>query len=519
MALNPLSRVRRGQRAEPAPFVAPVGGLNRRDALANMPEQDAFVMDNVFPKPDGVETRRGFAVHRAGLGGAVEALAAYTGLSGDKLIGFADGNVWDVTSSVTGPTSLASGRTNNRVQTAMFTNAGNNFLIGVNGADTPFSYNGAAYAALTITGVTGGQNNLANVFPFKGRLYFAATAQPGFYYLPVGNIQGVASYFDLGQIAAEGGYLVAICSITRDSGNGPDDYIVFVMSTGEFIVYAGYDPSNAANWQLVGRFNIAPPIGRKCTIKLGGDALVITEMGIISLSAIFDGKAFNPDEDAITSKLGNAIDAYLVNKGTHGWQAVLHPSSQMLVFNVPAGGGLSYYYQYVMNTQTSAWCRFTNLNGISWAVLGGKLYFGGSDGTVYLADYGYADNGNPIRCDVQQSYNRFGKMNLKHWHSAKLIVSFSGSPPVNVGFSTDFRDDQPDYVSSPAVSNDALWNVATWNVDFWSIEGGVQYIWTEIQKEGFSGSLWFRANVIGDQIKWYATEYLFEEGGLIGSAA
>jgi hypothetical protein len=498
------------------PFVSPVGGLNARDALANMPANDAITMDNVFPTTDGVETRLGSTEHATGLGAPVKSLATYNGSAGRKLLGFANGKIFDCTATGAA-TELASGRVSDEVQSNMFVNAGNYWLIMVNGQDSPVSYDGVAIADLNITGVTGGETVLFQVFAFKGRLYFAANNQAGFYYLPVGNIQGAASYFDLGQVAQHGGNLAAICSITRDGGDGPDDLMVFIMDTGEYIVYAGFDPSAAANWELVGRFYVAPPIGKKPIVKLGGDTVLLTQLGMVSLSRIFDGQEFNPEADTISYKLGSALDAHMTFINTFGWQAVVHSFGSKLILNVPFSSTLGTYYQYVMNTKTNAWCRFVGWDGISWAVVGNALYFGHSNGKVYQADTGFSDNGTDIRCDVRQAYSRFDELLIKHFHSARLIVSYETvAPSISVGFGVDFKDAAPNYASASLTTADSLWDIATWDVSSWGAEGEVTYFEADLDKLGFAGSLWWRAVANGSQIRWFATEYLYEKGGLIG---
>lgn len=643
LARRPIRNIVRARpRSQPMPFVAPVGGLNARDAIANMPANDAITMDNVFPTTDAVETRRGYVNQTAGLGAPVKSLAVYNGSTGKKLLAFAGGSIFDTTTadpapgpelsgdpgfdnppywqtagagiSVSGshvvavgaasgfvwkpgafvvagnwykftitidaatagqirayngstvaaytpyynsvgtfeytlqaasngefglnlngftgtvsdlslvavagpPVALDTGRATDEVQSTMFVNAGSYWLIMVDGQDVPQSFDGAAVADLTITGVTGSANASAlfQVLGFKGRLYFAAINQAGFYYLPVGNIQGAVSYFDLGQVAQHGGNLAAMCSLTRDGGDGPDDLMVFIMDTGEYIVYAGYDPSNIANWELVGRFFVAPPIGKKPIVKLGGDSILLTQLGMISLSRIFDGEEFNPEEDTISYKLGSALDAAIPFLNTYGWQAVLHSFGSKLILNTPFSATLGTYYQYVMNTKTKAWCRFTGWDGISWAVMGDALFFGTYDGNVRKADTGYDDNGADIRCDVRQAYSYFDEMHLKQFHSARLITSFDSiAPSISVGFGVDFKDAAPDYSSGSLTGIASLWDIALWDLASWGGSGGVEYFEADLDKVGFSGSIWVRLIASGSQIRWFATQYLYEKGGLVG---
>jgi hypothetical protein len=72
----------------------PVGGWDARSALADMPPQNAVVLDNWFPKADACETRRGFVVHSSGYPGAVETLMPYQPPSGAaRLFAAAGGNI------------------------------------------------------------------------------------------------------------------------------------------------------------------------------------------------------------------------------------------------------------------------------------------------------------------------------------------------------------------------------------------------------------------------------------------
>ena len=45
---------------------APVGGWNDRDSLANMPEQDAVILKNLWPLPSKVVLRRGYSNYSTG---------------------------------------------------------------------------------------------------------------------------------------------------------------------------------------------------------------------------------------------------------------------------------------------------------------------------------------------------------------------------------------------------------------------------------------------------------------------
>src|SRR5579859_8164775 len=108
MAIGLARRTQRQQRQQTAiqkTVMAPIGGVNARDALANMPPTDALVLDNWFPTPSYVQVRNGSQTWASGgaLGGstAVETVAAYNGVSAQALFAVAGGSIFNITSQGT----------------------------------------------------------------------------------------------------------------------------------------------------------------------------------------------------------------------------------------------------------------------------------------------------------------------------------------------------------------------------------------------------------------------------------
>lgn len=502
---------RRGRQAKQTARPAPIGGLNGRDAKGVMPATDAYELDNWFPLSDGCISRKGRVEHATGLGGDVETLAVYDGGDGSpQLLGFADGSIFDATTAGAVGTAITTGRTVDRVYYTMFSNAGAQFLVGVNGADTPFKYDGSTYGALTITGVTGSQNNLAYVHSYKKRLYFAAVGELGFYYLASEAIQGAATYFDLSQIFRRGGYLMSIGSLSQSAGNGPDDLIFFISSRGELVVYAGSDPDDATNWSLVGTYHLGEPIGRRCIIKYGGDSLVITTMGLLPVSVLFQEDDPSPTENALSYKLGSKLTDYFGNVDEYGWHCELHPRSQMLIMNVPDGGS---FVQFVMNTITGAWCRFIGWEAISFAQMEGSLYYGAAGGIIMQADTGTTDETAPIKINAKQAYDRFEDFNNKHWLNARLKLEYVTEPPLDATFNVDYVENVPVYVGETITASNTDWDVPDWDEEYWDAGSTTQSKWIDINQVGFMGSMWVRGEVSLEQLKWFETEHLYTIGG------
>lgn len=517
----PMRGVNTNQQSRSMTVPAPMGGLNGRDSLAEMPPTDAYYLDNWLPGTTNVKGRRGAEDFVTGLGSPVMSVETYAGQTGHELLAFAGGKVLNVTTGIS--SELATGKNDDTVITAMFSNAAEtSFMVCVTGSDIPYRYDGVDIIDLTMTGITG-PSSLNYTFAFKGRLYFAATGLLGFYYLPLGQIQGALSYFDLGQQARRGGHLVAIASISMDAGDGPDDYILFITSRGEVIMYAGFDPSNAASWEIVGRYYTAEPVGRRCVCEFAGDLLILTVAGAVPFSEIRRvGEDRGNRNTAITDKLGELLLRYSEYADYSGWQALTYPAQGWIILNVPASQSVTgKFYQFVMNTKTGAWTRFTNWNALTFTVFEKKLYFGTSDGRVVLADTGFQDFGQDIKLDGKQAYNNFedgtGAGNQKkHFQWCILNVACVGGPPLSARFNVDYTESTPQYVGSLDDSGVGEWDVSFWDTVDWAGGETTQRFHNTLNTYGIVGSLWLRATTRVGELKWFSTEVVYEKArGLV----
>lgn len=128
------------------------------------------------------------------------------------------------------------------------------------------------------------------VHEFKGRMYYAEGSgkSPNFYYTAVNAVDGALTSFDLAEFG--GGPVVAIESLTRDGGSGPDDYIAFFCHNDVAFVYQGANPGDALDWSLVGKFTIPKPgvkneegISERCVMQIPGDIIILCDIGLVSL--------------------------------------------------------------------------------------------------------------------------------------------------------------------------------------------------------------------------------------------
>lgn len=498
-------------------IAAPTGGLNARDAIADMPEEDAVIMTNWFPSPSSVGVRRGYATHATGLLEPVETLMTYNTGAAKEIYGIADGEIYDVTTAGAVGAAVVSSLTNSRFEYITMGTAGGYFLLAVNGADKLQGYDGSAWwedgdGAHDITGVD--TADIAHINNFKNRVWMIEKDTLAAWYLPVASIAGAATKFDLSGLFKLGGSLMIMENWTIDNANGVDDYAAFITSEGEVALYKGTDPSSANTWALVGTFRMGRPIGRRCAIKVAADVLLITTDGAFPLS-----KSLLTDrtqsQAAVTDKITNLFKPDIRDNSTKfGWQPILYPFGNKLVINVPTVEN-SVSHQWVMNTINGSWCRFEGWNANCWETLDDDLYFGG-DGTVYKADTGEDDNGENIESDVQQAFSYFGsKGQIKKFTLAKPHFMTSGEISPALVLNVDFQSrtpSAPPSFSSPGVS---LWDVAPWDTSSWAFGDTIVAKWQGITGVGFCGAIRIQTAIKDLSVAWVSTDFLYEKGGVL----
>jgi hypothetical protein len=524
MILQRKKKINRGVKGQIATVPAPVGGLNARDSIANMPATDAVILDNWFPTPTNIVIRNGSSIHNDEPTDWVESLFAYNGAVTKELYAVADGEIREVTTSSTGAVADVTGLTNSRWQYINYATAGGNYIYCVNGADSALLYNGTTWTSITgvstpaITGVT--TSDLIHVNIFKNRIWFTQESSTKVWYLPTNSIGGAATSIDFGPLFRLGGYLMGMVTWTINDSSGTDDYAVFVSSEGEALVYKGYDPSSAATWGLVASFRIGRPIGRRFYTKVGSDVVMITADGAVMLSKslLADRSSI---KDALSDKITNLItsDVQMYN-ANFGWQPILYPIGNKLLVNVPRVENTA-QYQYVMNTITGAWCSFGKVNNTSswnaacFEIFNDSLYYGGENG-VWLCDSGYGDDGANVAATAKPAFNYFKNRGLqKLFTMIKPYFQSNAAVTALIGINLDFSDADP--VSSVPVSpggSTSLWDVSYWNVSYWGSSDTITKNWQTVT--GIGAAATTKITVFtNQQLSLQSIDYVYEAGGIL----
>lgn len=481
--------MRKAQTVQKVPFLAPdvvtkvipspTDGWDAISPLAEMDPKRAVILQNFVCRPGYVELRGGY-IYFSILAdpdeptavAPVETLMVYRAPSGEKLFAASGDDIYDVSSGL--PVEAISGIGSARIQYVNFTAASGTHVIQcASGADPLRMYDGTSWTTPSITGLPPGltSGSIVNIHAQKQRLWYMFNNSTVVAFLPAGAITGpIASTQDLGLLFTKGGYLLSMASWTIDGGSGPQDYVAFISSRGQVSLYAGTDPTNASAWQLVGTFDLSPPIGRRCATRVGSDVALITQAGVIPISQALP---FDPSADrsvAITARIQDMMASHAqLYANNFGWEFTLFPMQQLAILNVPQETGVQ-QVQFVMNTLTGSWSLFTGWNANCFAIFNDNLYWGDNAGNVNQGYISSADLFDPIPADMQCAFNWLdepGRTKRMTMVQPLLTLSEGITPTlaVDADFSTSSTQAPITTTFGGAQWDTALWDTAQWPVN------------------------------------------------------
>jgi hypothetical protein len=497
-----LAQERNGQALRqnvPCPF----GGLNTRDAESAMEPTDAVMMKNWIPSQGSVVTRKGYTEYATGLTGNVETLAEYNAGGTRKFICANSDEINDITVPAS-ISNLGSGFANARWQWVNF----NASMLLVNGADTPQVFNGSTLSNSTISGPT--VTDLIGVNVHKNRIYAWESDSQSFWYGATNAVGGSFTEFNLSRVGNFGGNLIAMATWNHDGGDGVDDYALFMMSSGEVLLYDGSDPGDAANWSLIGVFTIGSPIAVRGIKKVAGDVVIITDQDFVFFSQVFQAGGAVLSQTKLS---GAAVESVQNYRSNYGWEIELYPQASTgswLLFNVPVSTNVK-YKQYGINTITGAAFELSNWNARTFGVYNDELYFGEST-KVMKADDGLNDNGNFIPCDVQAAFTDLGSPAEKTVNSFRNTIKVDGNVVLNTTVSFDYGQRSTTNTSS-SVSSGTPWG-SPWGSP-WSPSSQSRSELIISSGEGVALGMRINTSLSGQQLSWFRTDYSVNVSNII----
>jgi hypothetical protein len=514
---------------------APIDGWDAFHSLDNMPATAAIVLDNLIPSSGEVLTRPGTIEYiDLGTGVPCETVASLDSATDSKLVAASGGGIWDITDSPEVTTAaidveeLAPVGTfnNDRWQTSNFRKADESgILIMVNGSNDGQVYTPGTPGVLEplldtdLVGV-----DFIGVTVFKGRCYYWKDEDDAFYYTEAGAYQGTYSRFPLGAFVKNGGKLVSATSWTQqDSGDGKDDFIVFIFSTGEILIYQGDDPGGVGFFEMVGRYKTAPVLSVRGDDEYGTDVVIMTRAGYVNLSSIVQ-KGTTSDVPQFSRLINRAIQKETrIRSELFGWDCKLFPRAGIFVFNVPLSE--TDFNQHIFNTVTERWCRFTNINVNCLAVHNNRMFGGTSDGRVLALFEGTSDEGVPIQFTALYAFNTMGDPgNNTHLCAAQVLTTHSAPDYISLTGYANFAVPVLKELTIPDNEQEGNWSVnpaqpaspigSYWDEDYWAVGGTVTTKgWQNCSAYGYSVALLVRFAKVNSSVSWRSTNMRFWNGG------
>ena len=516
-------KVRPGARKSAATSIAaPIGGLNARDSVANMASSDATLMENWFPKTTSVDVRLGYTAWST-FTGICQTILVYTGVTSTSVYSCVkDGGTYSIFNStssgavgaavVGGGGATVEALTSTRFDYVMFGTSGGLFLTAVNGANNPLQYDGTTW---TVSGVSGGTPaDYFTVGVYGHRMWYGVNNSLRVRYGAIDAIAGATTAYELGPLFKLGGYLNSIITLTDQNNAGLADYIAFLSSEGEIVAFTGSDPSAAATWSLSAHFRIGRPVikGNRSWVKWGTDAAVLCADGVYPLRKAIQANSGSGGL-TITDKIRNLLSGDLALYGAkYGWQVIVHPTGAKMIVNVPTNEDLA-SYQYVMNTETGSWTKYTGWTAFCFEVARDTLY-AGWNGKMVKADTGFDDAGTLITADVRQAYNYFGQRGItKHMKLLRPIMASDGAYSLGVYVNVDYKDVTPTYLRPVGSGGGDPWG-GIWDA-VWSGSVVADLKWVGVNGVGKAIAPRIKIQTNGTIVSWSATDTVYELGGIL----
>lgn len=206
------------------------------------------------------------------------------------------------------------------------------------------------------------------------------------WYLAPGAVAGEATPFDFGPKFRRGGKLIGLWSWTKEGGAGLGDALVALSTSGDVVVYEGTDPDTAGEFIQKGVWNVGIlPSGRHVATDVGGDLLVMTSLGLVSLAQLVSGANVVDSTQFLTGKIANLFSSMVMRyKDFFGWSVHMNPVEGTLLVCVPKTYD-GHTIQLAYSFSAKSWSVYTGLDMSSASTLFGEFFFIKPDGTLWIS--------------------------------------------------------------------------------------------------------------------------------------
>lgn len=313
--------------------------------------------------------------------------------------------------------------------------------------------------------------DMSYIWVYKNRLWFAQKDSLNTWYMDAPDaIGGTPEVYPMGGIWSRGGHVIWGQSWSLGTGGdgGLSDQLAICSSEGEVAIFQGSYPEDVATWSPVGVYRIGTPLGNRAHFKGGGDIAVATSVSLVPLS-----KAISLDVTALPSagisyNIQDAWQGAVDGRGLDNWQCEVWPERKMAIISPPITIGEYDPVLFVVNTETGAWCRYTNWDARCMEVFQGQLYFGGPNGEIYRANVSGSDGGATYTGVYVPLFEDFGTPSSR---KVPKMACGTARAQAKLDYSIRFLGDYNLNVGTPPtatpVNGENAWGTGVWGQSVW----------------------------------------------------
>lgn len=469
-------------------FPAPTLGLMAMNNLAVAVPGSAAMLENWFPTATGAIMRRGKQLYATLGNGNLPAASLFSYVVGSQREFFAatDNAIYNITvvlepankiigtenddqlgtenDDVIGWMStegldVLSGQTGGNWVVVQYATAGGTFLIGVNGTDPAFRYDGTSFDPATITFPTGETLTTADLsyaWIYKNRIWFMQKDSLDAWYLPIDSIGGELTKFPLGGVFGKGGVLTFGATWSQDVGDGLNALCAFISSEGEAAVYQGSNPNEANDWGIVGVYQTGKPMGPKAHVQIGGDIATATDIAFVPLSEALRREYSQLGANSLSAPIEALWPEEVASRGGAPWHCALWTAKQMVVVGLPTVNAEP-PRMLVMNSRTGKWAPFTNWGSTCLHVFNDRLFFGDTLGRVYEANVTGLDDGETYTATYVPSFDQLDMPGHKTVSMVRAVLRGPYDVLEQMSTHTDYTVKLPAVPAATQVSAPGVW--------------------------------------------------------------
>ena len=293
----------------------------------------------------------------------------------------------------------------------------------------------------------------------------------------------------MGGVFKRGGTLLFGASWSTDATGGPAELCVFVTTEGECAIYGGSDPSGGlGTWSLQGLCRIGRPLGAKAFIKAGGDLLISTDIGAVSLGQAMQNDVAALAPTAVSYPIETEWNLAVKYRSGSSWHSEIWPTKQMVLVVTPTASGYPAQI-FAANARTGAWAKFTGWDATCLAAFGTRFFFGSTDGMIVEAEVTGADMGTPYTATVVPLFDDLKTpASLKTVGVARAVYLAPEAINDQITIQRDYVVTLPSAPDAAISTSSSVWGTGEWGESVWGTTA-VQAVfqrWRSVYGSGYA---------------------------------